>query len=121
MTVRTWKSWDWKSLERLYAEKAIRPLLCVAIHAGPQRKMEYGVASQPDYLGRGAKAGFYTSFIIRELIPCIHYKFGVTSFSERAFAGFSLGALMALDIVWNHPESIFKGRAILRIILVAQY
>ena len=44
-------------LENLYAKKAILPLLCVAIHTGSQRKMEYGVASQKDYLGRGANAG----------------------------------------------------------------
>src|SRR5687767_13388541 len=44
-------------LEKLYTENTIRPLLCVAIHAGSQRKMEYGVASQTDYLERGAKAG----------------------------------------------------------------
>ena len=31
------------------------------------------------------------------------------SFKERAFAGFSLGALMALDIVWNHPEKFTKA------------
>ena len=98
-----------KALERLYDEKALRPLLCAAIHTGPQRKMEYGVASKPDYMGRGAKAGFYTSFIIKELIPCIHDKFGVTSFRERAFAGFSLGALMALDVVWNYPKVFSKA------------
>ena len=96
-------------LENLYAEKAITPLLCVAIHAGSQRKMEYGVASQTDYLGRGAKAGFYTSFILRELLPFIRDTYKITSFKERAFAGFSLGALMALDIVLNHPEKFTKA------------
>jgi enterochelin esterase-like enzyme len=92
-----------KILGRLYQEGLLRPLLCAAIHTGPQRKMEYGVAAKPDYLGRGAKAGSYTSFIIKEILPRIHDKFSISSFKERAFAGFSLGALMALDIVWNHP------------------
>jgi enterochelin esterase-like enzyme len=96
-------------LENLYAENAIKPLLCVAIHAGGQRKMEYGVASQADYLGRGDKAGFYTSFISRELLPFIRDTYKITSFKERAFAGFSLGALMALDIVLNHPEKFTKA------------
>ena len=91
-------------LERLYQERLLRPLLCAAIHTGHQRKMEYGVAAKPDYLGRGAKAGFYTSFVIKELLPCIHDNFGISTFKESAFAGFSLGALMALDIVWNHPH-----------------
>jgi len=78
-----------KILERLYQEWRLRPLLCAAIHTGPQRKMEYGVAAKADYLGRGAKAGSYTSFIIKELLPCIHDKFTISSFKERAFAGFS--------------------------------
>src|SRR5690349_5872841 len=32
----------------------IRPLICVAIHASTERKMEYGVAGYPDFKGRGA-------------------------------------------------------------------
>ena len=96
-------------LENLYDEKSISPVFCVAIHTGSQRKMEYGVASQADYLGRGAKAGFYTSFVLRELLPFIRDTYKITSFKERAFAGFSLGALMALDIVFNHPEKFSKA------------
>ena len=96
-------------LENLYTEIAISPLLCVAIHAGAYRKMEYGVASQKDYLDRGAKAGFYTSFVLRELLPFIRDTYKIVSFKERAFAGFSLGALMALDIVLNHPEKFSKA------------
>jgi enterochelin esterase-like enzyme len=96
-------------LENLYAGNAITPLLCVAIHTGSQRKMEYGVASQQDYLGRGANAGFYTSFVLRELLPFIRDTYKIASFKERAFAGLSLGALMALDIVFNHPEKFSKA------------
>jgi len=96
-------------LERAYnAEDAISPLLCVAIHCGPERKMEYGVAGIPDYKGRGAKAGLYTSFIFEELLPFIRERYAITSFREKAFAGFSLGGLMALDIVWNHPQEFSK-------------
>ena len=36
-------------LEQLYTEQAIEPVLCVAIHAGEDRKMEHGIASQTDY------------------------------------------------------------------------
>jgi enterochelin esterase-like enzyme len=96
-------------LENLYADNAIKPLLCVAIHAGADRKMEYGVASQADYLGRGAKAGLYTSFIIKELLPYLKDTYKIPSFKEKAFAGFSLGALMALDIVLNHPAKFTKA------------
>ena len=96
-------------LENLYAEKLITPVFIAAIHAGSQRKMEYGVASQADYLGRGARAGSYTYFILRELLPFIRDSYKISSLRERAFAGFSLGALMALDVVWNHPEKFSKA------------
>ena len=96
-------------LEELYSSQSIAPILIAAIHAGTHRKMEYGVASQSDYLGRGAKAGAYTYFILRELLPFIRDSYNIQSFKERAFAGFSLGALMAMDIVWNHPEKFSKA------------
>ncbi len=96
-------------LEQLYnGVDAIAPQLCVAIHCSADRKMEYGVADVPDYNGRGAKAGQYTSFIFEELLPFIRKQYAVRSFREKSFAGFSLGGLMALDIVWNHPEEFSK-------------
>src|SRR5436190_4033440 len=88
-----------KTLEQLYAEGNLKPLLSAGIHAGEERRMEYAVASQPDYKGRGAKAGLYTSFIMEELIPYIKETYRIVSFKEKAFAGFSLGGLSALDIV----------------------
>lgn len=94
-------------LEKLYAGEVIEPLLCAAIHCGEDRKMEYGVAAEPDYLGRGGKAAAYTRFILDELFPYIGMTYRLPSFKEKAFAGFSLGGLSALDIVWNHP-SVFK-------------
>ncbi len=97
-------------LEDLYTEGGIRPIVIAAIHASSSRKIEYGTAIQADYLGRGAKAGLYTQFTRRELLPMIENKFPGLYFSEKAFAGFSLGGLMALDIVWNYPgEFITAG------------
>jgi enterochelin esterase-like enzyme len=96
-------------LTKLYAEQTIRPVLCAAIHTGKERRMEYGIATQADYLGRGAKAGAYTSFILDELLPYIHERYAIPSFKEKVFAGFSLGGLSALDIVWNHPEEFRKA------------
>jgi enterochelin esterase-like enzyme len=95
-------------LEDLYYYHKIEPLLCVGIHCGADRKNEYGVASQKDYMGRGAKAGLYTKFIFQELLPFIRKKYHMPHFKEKAFAGFSLGGLMAMDIVWNHPEEFSK-------------
>ncbi|NDC78778.1 MAG: esterase [Chitinophagia bacterium] len=101
-------------LERLYRREAIRPILCVGIHAGMDRRNEYGTAGIPDHLGRGAKAAHYTDFIFGELLPEIRQRMGTLHFREKAFCGFSLGGLMALDIVWNHPQEfrhvgVFSG------------
>jgi iron(III)-enterobactin esterase len=97
-----------KILSQLCTGQEIKPLLCVAIHTGAERKMEYGIAGQPDYKSRGAKAGFYTLFILEELIPYIKKTYRV-SFREKAFAGFSLGGLSAMDIVWNYPDEFNKA------------
>jgi len=89
-------------------KKTIRPLLCAAIHCGPERKREYGIAAEPDYKGRGDKAAQYTSFVLQELMPVLHAKFKVVRITEYAFAGFSLGALSAMDIAWNNPSLFSK-------------
>ncbi|MEO5995074.1 MAG: alpha/beta hydrolase-fold protein [Chitinophagaceae bacterium] len=94
-------------LEELISGNKIVPLLCVAIHAG-DRIMEYGTAAELDYLGRGYNAGLYTRFIFRELLPFIKSHLKIGSFNEKSFAGFSLGGLSALDIVWNHPHEFTK-------------
>ncbi|HEX4875912.1 MAG TPA: alpha/beta hydrolase-fold protein [Chitinophagaceae bacterium] len=95
-------------LDKLYASGEIEPILFVAIHCGIDRKNEYGTQFFPDYKQRGAKAGLYTSFIFEELLPFIRKKYNDASFKEKAFAGFSLGALSALDIVWNRPGEFSK-------------
>ena len=44
-------------LSELYQSGRLSPLLCVGIHAGEGRKMEYGTAVGVDYQGWGARAG----------------------------------------------------------------
>ncbi len=95
-------------LETLTGSEEIEPLFCVGIHAAKDRKMEYGMANSVDYLGRGANAGKFTSFVFEELLPYIRKKYGISSFREKAYAGFSLGGLMALDIALNHPHEFTK-------------
>jgi len=97
-----------KMLNELYNEKSITPLLCVGIHAGKARKNEYGTAKILDYKGRGTKAGLYNRFVFEELLPFIRSNFLIPEFKEKAFAGFSLGGLSALDIAWNHPREFSK-------------
>src|SRR5450432_140300 len=98
-------------LQDLYKADAIRPLLCIGIHAGLQRKLEYGTANTADFKGRGNRARLYMQFIIEELIPAIHKLFPEKTMSSWAFAGFSLGGLSALDITWTHHK-LFKMAAV---------
>ncbi|WP_353720367.1 alpha/beta hydrolase-fold protein [Dyadobacter sp. 676] len=97
----------------LQSEEKIAPCVIAGIHAGEARIYEYGTACQPDYAGRGDRAGCTTSFILKELLPYLtgHYN---TVTAGVAYAGCSLGGLMALDAVWNHPEifaqaGVFSG------------
>ena len=95
-------------LDDLNTAEPLAPLLCVGIHCATDRKNEYGTAKVLDYKGRGAKAYLYTHFVFKELIPFIRKEFNIQSFKEKAFAGFSLGGLCALDIVWNYPQEFSK-------------
>jgi enterochelin esterase-like enzyme len=100
---------DFKSiLESLYSRGNISPLLFAGIDCGTDRKNEYGTAKFLDYNGRGTKAFLYHRFIFEELLPFIKGNYGITSFKEKSFCGFSLGGLSALDIVWNHPTEFTK-------------
>ncbi|WP_052273240.1 alpha/beta hydrolase [Flavihumibacter solisilvae] len=95
-------------------QRLTKKIITVAIHAGPERKQEYGTAGVLDYLGQGSKAMAYTLFIFEELLPFVRRQLGYEQFSEKIFAGFSLGGLSALDIVWAHPHEfsavgVFSG------------
>lgn len=97
-----------ESLENLYNNGALKPVLVAAIHAGDERVQEYGTAGIPDFKQRGAKASAYTKFIVTELLPVIKKETGITDFDITAFAGFSLGGLSAMDITWHYPELFNK-------------
>lgn len=96
-------------LDELIGKAVIEPLVCIGIHCGPERKMEYGTAYSADFKGRGAKAGLYTKFIFEELLPFIRRAYNTPSFKDKSFAGFSLGGLSALDIVWNHASEFVRA------------
>lgn len=92
----------------------LQPLICAGIHCGKERKMEYGTASVTDFKGRGARAAKHQKFVFDELLPFIHKRYKIHGFSEKAYAGFSLGGLSAIDTVWNHPDQfttagVFSG------------
>jgi enterochelin esterase-like enzyme len=97
----------------LLGQGRIMPCMLVGIHANEARVSEYGIAAQPDYAGRGDKAGPTTQFVMKELIPFLVDQYHVKP-NDATYAGFSLGGLMALDIVWNNPDvfsrvGVFSG------------
>ncbi|PZR02961.1 MAG: esterase [Flavobacterium psychrophilum] len=101
-------------MDKGFSENQFRPFVAVAIHAGEARKREYGTAGHPDYLNRGDLAGAYTRFVFEECLPLVRRSQPWPEFSEKVFAGFSLGGLSALDIVWAHPQEfsavgVFSG------------
>jgi len=98
-------------LNRLYRRGEVQPFVLVAIHAA-DRLQEYGVAARPDYLGRGSRAGRYTDFMLRELLPYAqaHYH-ASTEPAEAVVAGMSLGGLSAFDLAWHHPEAFERAGA----------
>jgi len=101
-------------LDSLGREEAIGPLLVAAVHAGKDRRMEYGTIDEPDYLGRGNRAGTYRDFLLEECLPRIQQLFPQTKAQKLSLAGFSLGGLSAIDLAWQHPErfssvGVFSG------------
>jgi enterochelin esterase-like enzyme len=96
-------------LDSLYDEQAVRPFVLVAIHAG-DRIQEYGTAAQADYMHRGSKAALYTDFVLTELLPYVQTHYPVSNRPEEAvFAGFSLGGLSALDLVFHHSDRFSRA------------
>ncbi len=94
---------------RSHALHPLKPLLIAGIHSGEDRKNEYGMSSGPDFKGWGAKAAAYEQFITGELIPLLYSRFHEPPVGKTGFAGFSLGALSALDIAWNNPDIFSKA------------
>ena len=100
------------TLDALYAGGALRPFVLVAPHANELRVQEYGTAGHPDFNGRGSLAGAYTAFVITELLPFAQAKYHASADPALAvMAGFSLGGLSAVDMVWHHPEAFARAGA----------
>jgi enterochelin esterase-like enzyme len=95
-------------IKPLFENGKLKPLIVVGIHCGDDRMNEYGMACGSDYKGRGTKGALYHQFVLEELLPRIHSHFSIDRFAEYSYAGFSMGALSALDITWNHSELFTK-------------
>ncbi|HLF47335.1 MAG TPA: alpha/beta hydrolase-fold protein [Chitinophagaceae bacterium] len=96
-------------LDALQSKQEIEPLLCVGIHCGKERRMEYGTISYVDYNGRGIKAACHRNFVFDELLPFIKKRFNLDEFEDKAYTGFSLGGLSALDVTWLHPDEFNRA------------
>lgn len=97
-----------ETAESLVLDGSIPEIIIVGVTAA-DRIQEYGVGFRPDFSGRGKLAKAYSDYIIKELVPYVNYKYPLSAVpSERVMAGYSLGGLSALDIVWNHSEKFGK-------------
>lgn len=96
-----------ESFQALYKRNLVVPAIIVGVRAGDRLK-EYGVSKRPDYLKRGTHADKYAQFIHRELIPYLQDHYPIDSKHARnTVAGYSLGGLSALDLIWHH-RTCFK-------------
>lgn len=100
-------------LSQLYIDDLIDPVIAVAVHAGTERVLEYGVAGTADFKDRGRKASLYNTFILNELLPFVE-SLSFNFSGIRAFAGWSLGGLTALDMVLRNASvfdvaGVFSG------------
>lgn len=101
-------------LNGLLESNQLSPVLCVGVHCNKDRIEEYGTAGIADFAGRGKKAGAYQHFLVKELLPFLHTHDALDAFGHKAIAGFSMGALSAIDTLWNYPEvfstaGVFSG------------
>lgn len=96
------------TVEELVSTNQIPEIVVASVTAG-DRMQEYGVAFRTDYFGRGKMSKAYSTYIVTELFPYLTYRFPVLAEPEHhVMAGYSLGGLSAMDIVWNHPEVFSK-------------
>ncbi len=99
-----------KILYSAFHDPGIRPFLYIGIETNRQRIQDYGVSSGADFKGRGANAGKYSQFILKEFIPFLKKEFKLSSETEDwVYFGMSLGGLSAFDIVYTHPEQFGKA------------
>ena len=97
------------TLTRLYSEGALPHCIIIAMCCNENRINEYGTSLEVDYKNRGNKAQEYANFVIHELVPLMRAEYRCRlEPSKNIYAGFSLGALSALDIAWANPSVFGK-------------
>jgi len=116
------KEWEIdEHLDRLIAQKKVRPTIVVGIWSTPKRLQEYVPAKAFDHLPpaymdrvRGLYGGNplsdgYLKFLVRELKPRIDARFNVrTDRANTIVMGSSMGALISLYAIDEYPK-VFGG------------
>ena len=102
-----------QTLQRLYAENGIAPVIVVAVSAPPDRMAIYGFSdsgkrqslpAQSRFGPVGANAHAYSEWLALELVPEIDRRFQtIRKPQARAILGWSLGGASAFNIGWNYP------------------
>ncbi len=102
------------TLQRLYADHEITPLIVVAIEMPPDRMGGYGlfdrmarqaIPAQSKYGLVGQQAQAYAQWMTTKLVPFIDARYHTdASPNGRSLLGWSLGALSAFGIGWQYPE-----------------
>ncbi len=85
-------------------------VIMVAIHSTRDRGEEYGLAGQRAVEANGAAAAAYQQFILDVVMPMIAQRYRVLPGARHTgIMGFSMGALSAFDVLWNHPDRFGIG------------
>ena len=97
------------TLTRLFTEGSLPHCIVIAMYCNENRINEYGTANRLDYKKRGNKARQHADFVLQELIPLMQTEYKIKQEPQQTvYAGFSLGALSALDIAWANPSVFGK-------------
>jgi pullulanase/glycogen debranching enzyme/enterochelin esterase-like enzyme len=102
------------TLERLYREKKIAPLIVVAMHMPRDRMAGYGLAdraagrsvvSPTKYGDVGANAQPVSEWVVGTLVPYVDAHWNTQAEAQgRAVLGWSLGGIHAFSLGFNYPE-----------------
>jgi predicted alpha/beta superfamily hydrolase len=107
-----------QTLQRLYAENSIAPVIVVAVSMLPDRMASYGFSergkqrslpAQTRFGPVGAKAHEYSEWLAGSLVPFIDGQYRtIPKPQARTMLGWSLGAANAFSIGWNYPDTFSR-------------
>lgn len=110
------------TLDHLYARYAIDRVIVVAIDMPPDRMAGYGlfdrttgmsIATPTRHGLVGANANAYARWLVGDLVPAIDARYRTLAQADgRAILGWSLGALSAFGIGWQHAETFGRVGAL---------